>query len=110
MHSMTPTMWKIAGAVLVALFDDDSKMDTISKVAELSVQTIFQALTANQHLFNVVAYSTGRPRCYFTIKSVVKEFLLDESRSKNLYFAYRKSGILGCKSKIMLMLKCKYVI
>jgi len=112
---MTPTMWKIAGVVSVTLFDykieDHSEIDAISKVTGLSVQTIFRTLKDSQHLFNAVAASSaGRPRCFIMMKFVVREFLLDESRSNNLYFAYRRSGILGCKSKIMLMSKCQYVI
>jgi len=112
---MTPAMWKIAGVVSVSFSGSeiygDSEIDAISKVTGLSVQNIFQTLKGSQHLFDVTTSSSvGRPRCGVTMKSVVSEFLLDESRSKNLYFAFRRSGILGCKSKIMLMSKCKYVI
>ena len=105
---MTPTIWKIAGVVSDSLFGSgiDDDLNAISKVTGLSVQTIFQTLKASQHLFDV---TVRRSRCRVMMKSVVRKFLLDESRSKNLYFAFRRSGILGCKSKIMLMSKCKYV-
>jgi len=107
---MTPTMWKIAGVVSPYGIEAESEINAISKVTGLSVETVFQTLKGSQHLFNAVAVSSvGRPGCYIMMKSVVITFLLDESRSKNLYFAYRRSGILGCKSKIMLMSKCKYV-
>jgi len=111
---MTPTMWKIAGVVSVSFslfrIDHDSEIDAISKVTGLSVQTIFQILKGSQHVFDVTTSSSvGQPRCRVTLKPVVRKFLLDESRSKNLYFAYRRSRILRYKSKIMLMSKCKYV-
>ena len=115
---MSPPIWKIAGVVSVALHDDevedDSKIDAISKVTGLSVPTIFQTLKGSEHLFDVAASSSvGRPRCDIRMKSVVRNFLLDESRSKDLYSTYRRSVILGCKSTIMLRRstsKCKYVI
>jgi len=107
---MTQTMWKIAGVVAPYRIEAESEINAISKVTGLSVETVFQTLKGSQHLFGVDAFSSaGQPRCFILMKSVVRKFLLDESRSKNLYFAYRRSGILGCKSKIMLMSKYKYV-
>jgi len=111
---MNPIMWKIAGVVSVSSpgfgINGDSEIDAISKMTGLSVQIIFQTLKGSQHVFDVTtASSVGRPRCAVRMKSAVRKFLLDECRSKNLYFAYRRSGILGYKSKIMLMSKCKYV-
>jgi len=107
---MTPTMWMIAGVVAPYGIDAEADINAISKVTGLPVETVFQTLKDSQHLFSVDASSSvGRPRCFILMKSVVRKFLLDESRSKNLYFAYRRSGILGCKSKIMLMSKCEYV-
>jgi len=107
---MTPTMWKIAGVVAPYRSEAESEINAISKVTGLSVETVFQTLKGSQHLFCVGAFSSaGQPQCLILMKSVVRKFLLDESRSKNLYFAYRRSGILGCKSEIMLMSKCKYV-
>jgi len=107
---MTPTMWKIAGVVAPYRIEAESEINAISNVTGLSIETIFQTLKGSRHLFGVDAFSSaGQPRCFILMKSVLRKFLLDESRSKNLYFAYRRSGILGCKSKIMLMSKCKYV-
>ena len=115
---MTPAMWKIAGVALSVLNEGeikgDSEIDPISKVTGLSVQTIFRTLEGSRHLFNVaVSFPVHSPRCYIMMKSVVRKFLLDESRSKNLYFAYRESITLGLKSKIMLTispLQSRYVI
>jgi len=107
---MTATMWKIAGVVAPYGIDAEAEINAICKVTGLSIETVFQTLKGSQHLFSVDASSSvGWPRCFILMKSVVRKFLLDESRSKNLYFAYRRSGILWCKSKIMLMSKCKYV-
>jgi len=104
----TPTMWKIAGVLSI----DDRRTDihTLCKETGLSIQTILQTLETGHHFFAVEGYRDDRPQLglykwLIDIKSIVQQFLLDESRSRILYFAYRSSVIRAVRSKLVGQLK-----
>ena len=109
----TPTMWKIAGVLSIPakhLFDRRTDIHTLSKETGLSIQTIVQTLEQSHHFFAVEGYRVGRSRpglynCNIEIKRIVQQFLLDESRSRILYFAYRSSVIHAVGSKLVGQLK-----
>ena len=107
----TPTMWKIAG-VLSILRGPQVDIYTLSRETGLSVQTILQTLEKSHHFFDVEGYrkASDRPQLglykwKIEIKFLVHPFLLDESRSRILYLAYRSSAIRAVRSKLMDWLK-----
>jgi len=107
----TQTMWKIAG-VLPILRCSQMDMYTLSRETGLSVQTILQTLEKSHHFFDVEGRRNaidgpqlGLYKWGIEIKFLVKEFLLDESRSRILYLAYRSSVIRAVRSKLMDWLK-----
>jgi len=102
----TPTMWKIAGVLSI----DDRRTDihTLSKETGLSIQTILQTLEKSHHFFDVEGYRDddrsqldGLYKWNIEINWIVKRFLLDESHSRILYFAYRSSVIRAVRSKLV---------
>ena len=108
----TPTMWKIAG--VLSILRDDHRMDIymLSRETGLSVQTILQTLEKSHHFFDIKGYrdALDRPQLGLykwdiEIKYLVEKFLLDESRSRILYLAYRSSVIRAVRSKLMDQLK-----
>jgi len=109
----TPTMWKIAGVLSISADNDlNAQMDihTLSKETGVSIQAILQTLEKSHHFFAVEGYRDDRSRVGLykwgiKIKSIVQEFLLDESRSTILYFAYRSSVIRAVRSKLVGQLK-----
>ena len=109
----TPTMWTIAGVLSIPathLLDRGRDIHTLSKETGLSIQTIVQTLEQSHHFFAVEGYRDDGSRLglyswYIKIKSIVREFLLDESRSRTLYFAYRSGVICAVKSKLVDQLK-----
>jgi len=109
----TPTMWKIAGVLSIHaenLLAERTDIHTLSKETGLSIQTILQTLEQSHHFFAVEGCRVDRSRpglyiLYIEIKSIVQRFLLDESRSRILYFAYRSSVIRAVKSKLVGQLK-----
>jgi len=121
----TPTMWKIAGVLSMpakSSLDGRTDIHTLSKETGLSIQTILQTLEQSHHFFAIEGYRVegycvdrSRPGLYkwdIKIKRVVQEFLLDESRSRILYFAYRSSVICAVRSKLvghLKSLKSRYV-
>jgi len=114
----TPTMWKIAAVpsrLAKSSLDGRTDMHTLSKETGLSVQTILQTLEQSHHFFAIEGcrvegcrVDRSRPGLYkwdIKIKSIVQRFLLDESRSRILYFAYRSSVIRAVRSKLVGQLK-----
>jgi len=107
----TPTMWKIAGVLSIPAenyFNHGTNIHTLSKETGLSIQTILQTLEKSHHFFDVEGYVGSRPglyKCDIKIKRVVQQFLLDESRSRILYFTYRSSVICAVRSKLVGQLK-----
>jgi len=108
----TPTMWKIAG--VLSILRDNRRMDIymLSRETGLSVQTILQTLKKSHHFFDVKGYrddsdgdQLGLYKWNIQIKYPVQKFLLDESRSRVLYLAYRNSVIRAVRSKLMDWLK-----
>jgi len=108
----TPTMWKIAG--VLSILCDTHRMDIymLSRETGLSVQTILQTLEKSHHFFDVEGYrgasdgdQLGLYKWNIQIKYPVRKFLLDESRSRILYLAYRSSVIRAVRSKLMDWLK-----
>ena len=108
----TPTMWKIAGVLSIpaeSFLDGRMDIHTLSKETGLSIQAILQTLEKSDHFFAVEGYRVDRSRpgwykwykWYIEIKSTVQQLLLDESRSRMLYFAYRSSVILAVRSKLV---------
>jgi len=100
----TPTMWKIAGVLSIGRTD----IHTVSKETGLSIQTILQTLKKSHHFFDVKGYCDdyrsqldGLYQWNIEIKRIVKRFLLDESHSRILYFAYRSSVIRAVRSKLV---------
>jgi len=113
----TPTMWKIAG---VLSFDDRrTDIHTLSNETGLSIQTILQTLEKSHHFFDVEGYCDddrsqldGLYKWNIEIKRIVQQFLLDESRSRMLYFPYRSSVIRAIRFKLvghLKSLKSRYV-
>jgi len=108
-------MWKIAGVLSIRAKNLLERMDihTLSKETGLSIQVILQTLENSDHFFAVEGYRVDRSRpgwykwykWYIEIKSTVQQFLLDESRSRILYFAYRSSVICAVRSKLVGQLK-----
>jgi len=109
-------MWKIAGVLSIPatgedFFDEQTDIHTLSKETGLSIQTILQTLEKSHHFFAVEGRrSNDRPQLGLykwdiRIKSTVQRFLLDESCSKILYFAYRSSVIHAIRSKLVGQLK-----
>jgi len=101
-------MWKIAGVLSI----DNRRTDihTLSKETGLSIQTILQTLEKSHHFFDVICYRyldddrsqlDGLYKCNIWIKEIVNQFLLDESHSRILYFAYRSSVIRAVRSKLV---------
>ena len=109
----TPTMWKIAGVLSIpakSSLDGRTDIHTLSKETGLSIQTIVQTLEKSHHFFAVEGYRFDRSRLGLykwdiKIKSIVQQFLLDESRSRMLYVAYRSSVIRAVGSKLVGHLK-----
>jgi len=108
----TPTMWKIAGVLstLQNFYDGETDIHTLSKETGLSIQTIVQTLGQSHHFFAVEGYRFDRSQLdlynwHIEIKKIVQEFLLDESRSRILYFTYRSSVICAVRSKLVGHLK-----
>jgi len=111
----TPTMWKIAGVLSIpakSSLGGRTDIHTLSKETGLSIQTILQTLEISHHFFAVDVYRTsndtsqlGLYKWDIEIKSIVQRFLLDESRSRILYFAYRSSVIRAVRSKLVGQLK-----
>ena len=105
----TPVMWKIAGAVSIAVSKSWVRPKDIYMLSEetgLSVQTILQTLEKGHYFFDVKGYrgngsQLGLYKWDINIKRVVQQFLLDESRSRILYFAYRSSVIRAVRSKLV---------
>jgi len=84
----------------------DERMDIhmLSKETGLSIQTILQTLEKSHHFFAVEGYrSNDTPQLGLNIeiKWIVKRFLLDESCSRILYFAYRSSVIRAVRSRLV---------
>jgi len=101
-------MWKIAG--VLSIDDRGTDIHTLSKETGLSIQTILQTLEQSHPFFSVEGYRDGRSRAglynwYIGIEGIVQRFLLDESRSRMLYFAYRSSVICAVRSKLVGQLK-----
>jgi len=107
----TSTMWKIAGVLSIHadnIFSERTDIHMLSKKTGLSIQTILQTLEKSHHFFAVESYrSNDTPQLGLNIqiKSIVERFLLDESRSRILYFAYRSSVIRAVRSKLVGQLK-----
>jgi len=117
----TQTMWKIAGVLSIPTencVNARTDIHTLSKETGLSIQAILQTLEKSHHFFAVEGHRDDRSRLglyrwYIEIKSIVKRFLLDESRSRILYFAYRSGVICAVRSKLvgqLKSLKSRYVI
>jgi len=107
-------MWKIAGVLSLSarnIYDRRTDLHTLSKETGLSIQVILQTLEKSDHFFDVESYRSndtpqlGLYKWDIEIKSTVKQFLLDESRSRNLYLAYRSSVIRAVRSKLVGQLK-----
>ena len=107
-------MWKIAGLLSIPannFFNEQTDIHTLSKETGLSIQTILQTLEKSDHFFDVEGYRSndtpqlGSYKWDIEIKRIVKRFLLDESRSRMLYFAYRSSVICAVRSKLVGQLK-----
>ena len=104
----TPSMWKIAGVLALPFEYQSEDIFMVSEKTGLSVQTILQTLGKSHHFFDVWTQRLAGPQPYIwtiRIKPIVLEFLLDESRSRILYFAYRSSVIRAVRSKLMDRLK-----
>ena len=110
----TPTMWKIAGVLSIAAKDciGGTDIHTLSNETGLSIQTILQTLEKSHHFFDVEGYCDddrsqldGLYKWNIEIKRIVQQFLLDESRSRMLYFPYRSSVIRAVRSKLVGQLK-----
>jgi len=110
----TPTMWEIAGVLSISPFESGTDIYMLSKETGFSVQTILQTLEKSHHFFEVGGYRDDRPELGLQykwdigIKLLVQQFLLDESRSRILYFAYRSSAIRAVRSNLMGQLKSGY--
>jgi len=108
-------MWKIAGVLSIpaqSFYDRRTDIHTLSKETGLSIQTILQTLEKSHHFFAVEGHRDndrsqldGLYTWYIEIKSIVQRFLLDESRSRTLYFTYRSSVIRAVRSKLVGQLK-----
>jgi len=106
-------MWKIARVLSMPaknFYDRRMDIHTLSKETGLSIQTILQTLEQSHHFFAVEGYRVnssqpGLYKWYIKIKSIVQRFLLDESRSRILYFTYRSSVICAVRSKLVGQLK-----
>ena len=109
----TPTMWKIAGVLSIpaeSFLDGRMDIHMLSKKTGLSIQAILQTLEKSQHFFAVRGYRDDRSqlglyKCYIEIKRMTQQFLLNESRSRMSYFAYRSSVICAVRSKLVGQLK-----
>jgi len=110
----TPTMWKIAGVLSIPakdFYDRRTDIHTLSKDTGLSIQTILQTLEQSHHFFAVEGHRSNNTRHLglykwdIEIKSIVRDFLLDESLSRILYFTYRSSVICAVRSKLVGQLK-----
>jgi len=99
-------MWKIAGVLSIPAknrLNARTDIHTLSKETGLSIQAILQTLEKSHHFFAVQGYRSQLDGLYqwdIEIKSIVQEFLLDESRSRILYFVYRSSVIRAVRSKL----------
>jgi len=101
-------MWKIAGVLSISPeFNERMDIHTLSKETGLSIQTILQTLEKSHHFFAVEGHRSndtphlGLYKWDIGIKSIVRQFLLDESRSRILYFTYRSSVICAVRSKLV---------
>jgi len=111
----TPTMWKIAGVLSIPTKNRpnaQTDIHTLSTETGLSIQTILQTLEKSHHFFDVEGHRDDDRsqldelyRWNIEIKSIVQQFLLDESHSGILYFAYRSSVIRAIRSKLVGHLK-----
>lgn len=108
----TSTTWKIAGAVSLphwrrsvksrhAGLVSEPDIIELSQILGFSVQNIVELLDGNRHVFDVIASKYGQQDLIVSIKPEVKEFLLDEARSGDFYFAYRSGTTLEFLSKIL---------
>ena len=104
-------MWKIAGVLSISPeFNERMDIHTLSKETGLSAQAILQTLEKSHHFFAVEGYRDNRSllrlyKWHIELKSIVQQFLLDESRSRILYLAYRSSVICAVRSKLVGQLK-----
>ena len=103
----TSTTWKIAGATSLPHWRLDHNLEgedivTLGQNMCFSVQKIIEILNESRYFFDITASMSGRRHLIDVfIKPEVKQFLLDEARSRDFYFAYRSSTTLEFQSKIL---------
>jgi len=80
----------------------DADVVILAQIMGFSVQKIIEILNESRYFFHVTAFRSGQRHIINVfIKPEVKQFLLDEARSRDFYFAYRSSTILEFQSKIL---------
>jgi len=103
----TSTTWKIAGAVSLPRLGMDSyargaDVAMLARTMGFSVQKIIEILNGeSRYFFYITGFRFGLRQLKVFIKPEVKQFLLDEARSRHFYFAYRSSTTLEFQSRIL---------
>ena len=103
----TSTTWKMAGAASLPHWRLGNNLEgedvvTLGQIMGFSVPKIIEILNESRYIFDITAFRSGQRHLMDVfIKPEVKQFLLDEARSRDFYFAYRSSTTIEIQSKIL---------